>query len=92
MCPPKLSGYLRYNARSINELPVPSLDLQISEDRNAHDRIVRLVEELRSARTLDSCEGDRAKLLVEFTKELNRLIFDLYGLASNAIEAIRGAV
>ena len=85
------------NKQYIEELPIRLINFSDKADRSRHTRMVELVEtmlglqrQLSSARTAD------AKTLIErqiaaTDKQIDRLVYDLYGLSDADIAIVEGA-
>ena len=89
VCPPKLSGYVRYNATNINRLPVPVLDLDSGEDKRIHDEVVELVSAIRQTAISKNAGDEESISIMRQMNELDDLLFDLYRLPNDAVRAIR---
>jgi hypothetical protein len=96
VCPPKLGGYTRFNATNISDLPIRRIDFTSAADKARHDRMVELVERMLSLhRQLPSAKTphDRTRLerLIAATDdEIDRLVYDLYGLTAEEIKIVEG--
>lgn len=94
VCPPKLSGYVKFSATCLSGTPVRVISFSDKSDKAAHDRMVRLVEEMlglnrqsTAARTPHEQEVLRRKLAAA-DAEIDRLVYDLYGLTDDEIKLV----
>ena len=87
-------GYYAYNRQYIERLPIRPIDFADSEDRERHDLMVALVEEmlslhkqLASART--DHEQTSLKRQIDATdRRIDRLVYDLYDLTEEEIRIV----
>ncbi|MDQ3814705.1 MAG: hypothetical protein M3347_12240, partial [Armatimonadota bacterium] len=83
--------------KDLLNLPLPRLNMQDKTDKARHDRMVELVEtmlklhrDLDAARTGD--EKERLRRRIEATDaQIDRLVYDLYGLSDEEIAIVEGA-
>jgi len=81
-------GYITYNAIYLEQLPIRRIDFKNSDDKQAHDSIVALVEKMlelhkKLAPLKEIFSDEREQLLKEIAKtdkEIDNLVYDLYGL------------
>ena len=82
---PKANGFFIYKTMFRKKLPVIRIDFSIQKQRDAHDEVVADVERATSiARDGGSTESVEA--------EIDRNIYELYGLSKNEISMIESAV
>jgi hypothetical protein len=87
-------GYFSYESRFIRNLPIRPIDFSDAADRERHDRIVALVEEMRAlhrrlavART--DHEQENLKRQIDATdRRIDRLVYDLYDLTEEEIRLV----
>lgn len=95
ICPPKLGGYSRFNARSIASTPVlatgdEAVADQVSRVAAAARCLVSLADEAKSARMSGDREGlKRSAGTVEY--QLNQAVYELYGLTDDEIAIIESS-
>jgi hypothetical protein len=96
VCPPKLSGYVKFSATCLSDAPIRVLDLSNASDRTAHDRMVSLVEQmlamhrqLASARTPHEQTALERQIAATDT-QIDRLDYPLYGLNEEEIQIVEG--
>jgi hypothetical protein len=87
-------GYITCTKQYVATLPIRILDLDSRSDRTLHDRIVRVVstviglnEDLKSS----SVPSGRARLerqIMSAERELDRLVFSLYGLTEEEMRVV----
>jgi len=95
VCPPKLGGYSRLNARSVAATPVPDLHYVLEgKGMSTVDAVSALAGELTSLRSqaeVASVPAERTRLEREASgrrRRLNELVYDLYGLTDDEIALV----
>jgi hypothetical protein len=89
-------GYFAANKQFIEQLPVRQIDFSFAQDKSRHDRIVSMVNQMvkLNQRAAESqSEADKAVIQrqIESTDgEIDRLVYDLYGLTQAEIETVEG--
>ncbi|MCX7011552.1 MAG: N-6 DNA methylase [Candidatus Sumerlaeota bacterium] len=84
-------------ARQIEQLPIPLLDLTNPADKTRHDRIVSLVEQMVSSKQLLSAaksDADKDFYLNRCTgldRQIDALVYELYGLTPEEIQIVEGS-
>jgi len=81
-------GYLSFNVGQLEQIPIFTIDLNIPTQKKLHDDLVALVEKihglyksLNPIRDIYSNERDELVKEIEKTdKEINNLVYNLYGL------------
>jgi len=97
VCPPKLAGYLKFSATCLSETPIRVLDLSKPGDRSHHERMVQLVEQmLELNQRLPAVRTPQEKTALErqiaaTDTQIDRLVYDLYGLTEEEIGIVEGA-
>ncbi|MBM4459130.1 MAG: hypothetical protein FJ011_15440 [Chloroflexi bacterium] len=94
----KQGGYFEQKPIYLAQIPVPHLDLSNSTDKARHDRIVALVDEMlvlqrdlaAAERTLDDARHDLARRIARVDREIDRLVYELYGLTEEEIRIVEG--
>jgi hypothetical protein len=87
-------GYLNVNVKNISELPFIELDLNEQSKKFLHDKMVKLVDQmLHAQKQLRHAITDNDKLYYkrkceEIDKEIDTLVFQLYGLTPEEIDII----
>ncbi|MBI5185551.1 MAG: Eco57I restriction-modification methylase domain-containing protein [Nitrospinae bacterium] len=89
-------GYFAANKQYIEKLPIRAIDFSNPSDKSRHDRIVSLVDrmldlnkELQKAKTAH--DQTALKRQIDATdKEIDRLVYELYGLAEEEIKIVEG--
>lgn len=97
VCPPKLSGYTRFNATNINSIPIRDIDFNCTTDKNLHEEMSELVRQVRdsyrqlsrSVSELDTTVIQRQINAAEL--QIDRLTYELYGLTDAEIAIIEEA-
>ncbi len=96
ICPAKLSGYTRFNARSINSAPIRTLSHADRAEKAQHDKMVALVErmlDLHRKLAGAAIPGDKKlyQRQIEATdEEIDALVYELYGLTEEEIAIVEG--
>jgi hypothetical protein len=90
------NGYYAYNRQYIEQLPIRTIDFFTPADKARHDKLVLLVEKmlaltpkLRGA----TSESEKAALQNAVTTtdaEIDRLVYELYGLTEEEIKIVEG--
>lgn len=92
-------GYLRFIYQYLVQLPIRVLNLEDPAERAMHDRMVALVQEmLRLKREHAEAEAqlldrrhDLAREIERTDREIDRLVYQLYGLTEEEIAIVEGA-
>ncbi len=89
-------GYFSFEARFIRSLPIRQIDVKNSTEKDLHDKLVLLVDKmlaltqkLRGAKT----ESEKATLqnaIRTTDAEIDRLVYELYGLTKEEIKIVEG--
>ena len=95
ICPPKLGGYSRFNARSIASTPVLAMGNeavaeQVARVATAARCLVSLADKAKSARL----SGDRERLRRSASateRQLNQAVYELYGLTDDEIALVESS-
>jgi hypothetical protein len=70
----------------LSQLPIPDLDLTVAADRKAHDHVVHRVDEmLRVA-------GVNSRRQAQLDKELDEIVFGLFGVAQSDVDHVLGTM
>ena len=84
-------------ARQVEQLPIPALDLSDPPDKTRHDEMVAKVEQMLEAKKqLSKAQTDKDKTYYEnkcdaLDRQIDRLVYDLYGLTEDEIRIVEGA-
>lgn len=93
----KSNGILEYFWNSVSKLPIRRIDFSDSEDVAQHDRMVGLVNrmlELHERLTRAKIERERTVIQHQISatdRQIDRLVYDLYGLTEAEIEIVEEA-
>jgi hypothetical protein len=89
-------GFFRYFTQFIEQIPIRRIDFSDPTDKTKHDKIVALAERmldlhkrLASAKSPD----DKTRLqrqIDAIDREIDRLVYDLYGLTEDEIAIVEG--
>jgi hypothetical protein len=89
-------GFFRYFTQYIEQLPIRTIDFTDPADVARHDHVVRLVEQIltlhkahQSARTPHE-QSVLAAQIAATDRQLDRLVYALYGLSEEEINVVKG--
>jgi hypothetical protein len=86
VCPPKLGGYTRFDAQSINDAPIRFIDFSNAEAASLHEQIVEFVDRmLRLHSTLETVDTTHerdvlSREIESLDSRIDEVVFRLYGL------------
>lgn len=89
-------GYYAYNKQYIEKLPIRTINFDDPDDVTLHDRMVTLVEQmLQLHKDSESARTPQKKELIQrqidaTDKQINKLVYELYGLSKDEIRIIEG--
>ena len=89
-------GFLAINKRQLEQLPIRTINFSDPADAARHDRMVALVErmlDLHKRLAAAQTPTDKTLLQRQITatdKEIDRLVYDLYGLTDEEIAVVEG--
>ncbi len=90
----KQGGYYEYKPMYVSQIPIRTIDFNNPEDVQKHARMVALVErmlELHRRSALTPQEQDRlAQQMAATDAQIDRLVYDLYGLTEDEIRVVEG--
>ncbi len=87
-------GYYAYNRQYIERLPIHTIDFSSPADRERHDRMVALVEEMlalhrqRAAARTDHEQTSLKRQIDATDRRIDRLVYDLYNLTEEEIRIV----
>ncbi|HOF17414.1 MAG TPA: Eco57I restriction-modification methylase domain-containing protein [Phycisphaerae bacterium] len=90
-------GWYSYESRFIRDLPLRIADMQNMADKAAHDRIVGLVDSMLALhKQLLAADSESRKEVIRrqidaTDREIDRLVYDLYGLTAEEIAIVEGS-
>jgi len=95
---PFRGGYLALNRQYIERLPICPIDFSNPADKTRHDRMVALVDRMlelnkkKHSGKLAPSELDRiGREIASTDREIDELVYDLYGITKDEREFIEGA-
>jgi hypothetical protein len=97
LCPPKLSGYIRFSANVLTDLPIRVIDFGCPTDKSRHDGMVGLVDQMLAAqKELAAAQSDADKdfygnKCAGLDRQIDALVYELYGLTADEIKIVEGA-
>jgi hypothetical protein len=89
-------GYFAANKQFIELLPIRPIDSAEPKDKAAHDRMVKLVDSMLALhRQLAAAKSAAQKAIIQRQldatyAEIDRLVYDLYGLTAEEIAVVEG--
>jgi hypothetical protein len=84
-------GFLAINKGQLARLPIRVIDRSVAEDRRRHDRIVRLASQMIERmvhRQQGDADGSFASEIASIDSEIDRLVYQLYGLSEAEFRAV----
>ena len=93
----KQGGYFEYKPMYVSQLPIRVIDFSSPSDKSRHDRIVSLVDSMLTLhRQLASAKSEAQKGIIQrqidaTDKEIDRLVYELYGLTAEEIAIVEKA-
>ncbi len=96
VCPPKLSGYLKFSATCLSDTPIRTIDFAKPSDKEYHDKIVSLVDQLLTlSEQLPNAKTDHEKTTLQrqidaVDLQIDQLVYELYVLTEKEIKIIEG--
>ncbi len=97
MSTPLRGGFFRYFTQFIEQLPIRRIDFADAPDKARHDQLVALVRQmvaLHSQLAASKTAPDRIALQRQIDateKQIDRLVYDLYGLTEEEVRIVEGA-
>ena len=91
-------GWITCTKQYFGQLPIRNIDFSVPADKSCHDQIVCLVGEmiaLRKRRSAAKTPQEQAVLERQITAadaQIDRLVYDLYGLTGDEIKIVEGAI
>jgi hypothetical protein len=87
-------GYLRVGPPQLKQIPIPILDQGNVGDRHLHDHLISLVDQLLIAQQTTSPASNQQQAtnqhILELEQQIDRLVYEIYRLTDEEIEAITG--
>ena len=90
-------GYFAANKQFLVQLPIRTVDLNVRKDKGVHDKMVTLVDSMQALhKQLSVAKSDSEKVVIQrqidaTDAEIDRLVYDLYGLTAEEIAIVEGA-
>ncbi|MCL2871844.1 MAG: N-6 DNA methylase [Betaproteobacteria bacterium] len=86
---------MHFDSTSTDKLPIPCIDLSNPDGKSRHDGIVKLVEQMLTAKKQEAASvGHAAELAkrkcVALDRQIDNLVYDLYGLTEDEIKLVEG--
>jgi len=90
-------GYYAYNKQYIERLPIRQINFADKHDKKRHDTLVKLVEEMLELQKeraevgeLDDRRHALKRRIEQVDKEIDELVYELYGLTEEEIRIVEG--
>jgi hypothetical protein len=80
---PLRGGFYRYFTQFLSQLPISTLNLSDATERKQHDSIVKLVDRILTAKAADAATDTSA-----LESEIDRMVYELYGLMEEEIAIV----
>jgi hypothetical protein len=91
---PFSGGYFAYNKQYIEKLPIYKIDFSIPEEKKIHDRINVLVTKIINLNKQSARTPQEQKSIIREIEatdaEIDRLVYELYGLTEEEIKIVEG--
>ncbi|MCX7427166.1 MAG: hypothetical protein NTW96_16260 [Planctomycetia bacterium] len=90
-------GYFAANKQFLVQLPIRTLDPKDRKDKGRHDKMVLFVDSMQTLhRRLKSARSESQKTVIQrqidaTDAEIDRLVYDLYGLTAEEIAIVEGS-
>jgi hypothetical protein len=90
-------GYLRIGPPQLKTIPIRTCDLSKKADKSSHDRLVALVDQMLSLhKSLAAAQSPSNKESLQgqidsTNSQIDRLVYDLYGLSEREVKLVDGA-
>jgi type I restriction-modification system DNA methylase subunit len=90
-------GYLRFRTNFLNQLPIVEIDFSNKVERELHDKIIELVDQmLEIQKQLHSAKTESDKQFYQkkadiIDKQIDTLVYELYGLTAEEIKIVESA-
>jgi len=90
-------GYFAANKQFLVQLPIRAIDLNVRKDKGAHDKMVALVDSMQTLhKQLANAKSEAQKTVIQrqiaaTDAEIDRLVYDLYGLTKKEIAIVEEA-
>lgn len=90
-------GYFAANKQYVEQLPIRAIRFSEKADKAQHDKMVKLVEQMAAAKPkCASARSDKDRTFYEnmcaaFDRQIDALVYELYGLSSDEIAIIEDA-
>ena len=80
-------GYIELRVFEVEDLPIHSIDFNNKQEKSLHDKLVKLVDEMISLNK--NPEKNSIKIKAK-DKEIDDLVYKLYGLSEEEIKIVEG--
>jgi hypothetical protein len=87
-------GYIELRVFEVEKLPIPALDLSIKSDKDKHDRLVALVEQMLALKqkehgeTLPQTKTVIGRQIQALDRQIDGVVYGLYNLTEDTIKVI----
>ncbi|MFA7407813.1 MAG: N-6 DNA methylase [Anaerolineaceae bacterium] len=87
-------GYFRFKTKYLEPFPIPIIDLNDSDNRKKHERMVTFVDHMLTLhKRTPQTPNDKQRLQREIDAtdaQIDRLVYELYGLTEEEIKIVEG--
>jgi hypothetical protein len=96
VCPPKLSGYVKFTANGLSAAPIRIIDFTNAAETSRHDKLVGLVDKMLGlmprlcAATSDSDNATLQNAVTATNQQIDQLVYELYDLTPEEIALVEG--
>ena len=84
-------GYLRFRTNFLNCLPIPKIDFGNKKTRTLYDQLIKLVKEMLKLNKTPELRQRHAADIAVIDKEIDELVYRLYGLSEAEKKVVEGA-
>jgi hypothetical protein len=98
VCPPKLSGYIRFSANPITQMPIRQINFKLAAEKKKHQQIVDLVDRMLSLHSqLQAANTPHAQAIVRnqieaADRQIDQIVYELYGLTKDQAKIVDEAI
>ncbi len=98
VCPPKLSGYIRFSATPITQMPIRQINFKVAAEKKKHQELVGLVDRMLTLHgQLPATNTAHAQTILKnqidaADRQIDQIIYKLYGLTKEQIKIVDDAI
>ncbi len=83
-------GYSAVNKQGIERLPFRPINFSNKADKSRHDQMVKFVEQMLGSHRKLSAARTPERQITATDAQIDRLVYDLYGLTEDEIKIVEG--